>query len=164
MKSIFSDPRLVVDRDRHAQLEPIVERIDELPVMQPVDDAAHGFFGVVLHMAHIGLHHIEPEVIDHPPQFLDALFAGRDLRLQVGHVLGRVARGVGTGFQQIEHFGFAQVPAVHQREVVDQDAFLIDRRGIGWHRSRRNAADVGLMPAAAGKEEQARRCLRRIPA
>ena len=61
-------------------------------VLQPRDDAAHRLLGVVLHVAHVGLHHVQPELVDHLAQFLHALLVGGDLRLQVGHVLLGIAR------------------------------------------------------------------------
>ena len=73
------DPRAVVQRQR------------ELPVLQPRDDAAHRLLGVVLHVSHVGLHHVQSELVDHLAQLLHALLVRRDLRLQVAEVLLGVA-------------------------------------------------------------------------
>jgi hypothetical protein len=45
----------------------------------------------LLHVAHVGLHHVQAELVHHLAQFLHAFFIGGDLRLQVGQVLSRVA-------------------------------------------------------------------------
>jgi hypothetical protein len=70
-------------------------------VLQARDDTAHRLLGVVLHMAHVGLHHIQAKLVDHLAQLLHAFFVGGNLRLQVGHVLLRVARWVLAALQQV---------------------------------------------------------------
>ncbi len=69
--------------------------------MQDIEDTAYAFLGIVLDVLHVGLNHLEAELVDHLVEFLDALFVGRDLGLQIGDVLGRVAARVGTGGQQV---------------------------------------------------------------
>jgi hypothetical protein len=66
-----------------------------VPVLQARDGAAHRLLGVVLHMAHVGLHHGQAELVHHLAQFLHAFFVGGNLRLQVGQVLLRVAADCG---------------------------------------------------------------------
>ena len=45
-----------------------------------------------------------------------------------------------------------ETPARIKREIANQHAFLGKRRGIGRHRSRRHAADLGVMGARGDKE------------
>ena len=63
----------------------------ELGIVERLDDPADAFGGVVLDVAHIGAHDVEPEMVDHLRQLLHALLVGGDLRLEVGDVLRRVA-------------------------------------------------------------------------
>ena len=83
----------------HLNLRPVVQRQDELPVFQTGDDTAHRFLGVVLHMAHIGLHHIKAKLGHHLVQLLHTFFVGGYLGAQIGQVLLRVARGVFAALQ-----------------------------------------------------------------
>ena len=98
-------------------------------------------------MNHVGLHHVEPELIDHLAQLLHAFFVGGDLRFQVGQVLLRVARGVFAAVQQREHFRLTQVAAVNQLDVVDLHALFFDAGRKRRHRTGRDAADVGMVAA-----------------
>ena len=66
-----------------------------LAVTEPVDDAAHRLLRVVLHVPHVGLHHVQPEVRDHRPHLVHALRIRGHLGAQVREVGGRVAGGVG---------------------------------------------------------------------
>jgi hypothetical protein len=58
-------------------------------------------------MAHVGLHHVQAELVHHLAQLLHAFFVGGDLRLQVGQVL-RGLRRVFAALQQRHHLGLAQ--------------------------------------------------------
>ena len=77
-------------------------------------------------MAHVSLHHVQPELIDHAPQLLHAFFIGRDLGFEIGQVLRRVATGVRARGQQGRHLGFAQHATVDQLEVLNLHALFID--------------------------------------
>ena len=48
---------LLVDRDLHGDPRALVHLVVERTVVQAVDDAAHAFGGVVLHVAHVGFDH-----------------------------------------------------------------------------------------------------------
>jgi hypothetical protein len=85
-----------IDADRHLDLRAVVQRQREGAVLQARDDAAHRLLGVVLHMAHVGLHHVQAELVHHLAQLLHALSRWRRSAPQVGHVLLRVARRVGA--------------------------------------------------------------------
>ena len=141
-----------VDADRDADLRAVVERQRERAVAQRRDDAAHRFLGVVLHMAHVGLHGGQTELLDHAAQLLHAFLVRGDLRFQVGDVLRRVARRVGAAREQRQDLGFAQHTGVDELEVVDLHAFLVDARRKRRHRPRRDPADVGVVAARADVE------------
>ena len=57
-------------------------------------------------MAHVGLNHVEAEVVDHLAEFADAFFVGGDLGLHVGQVLFRVAGRIWAFGQQRQKFLF----------------------------------------------------------
>jgi hypothetical protein len=84
-----------VDIHCHADVCAVVqlqrERALAHALRQSGDGAAHRFFGVVLHVLHVGLHHRQAELVDHAVEFLHAFFVGGNLSLQVGQVLLRVA-------------------------------------------------------------------------
>ena len=109
-----------------ADFRAVVHRQFEARILQPGDDAADIFFGIVLHMGHVGLDHIEAEFGDHAAKLLRALFAGGNLRPKIGNVLFRVAGGVSRLSQQRAHLGFAEAAALDDAEVVDQHAFFLD--------------------------------------
>ncbi len=122
-------------------------------VRQAIQHAPHTFGGIVLHMAHIGFDDVEAEMLDHLAQLGDALFIGGDLRLQVGDVLLRVAGRVGVVGEQGLQFRLAEPAALDQTEIVEQNAFFIDRGCQRRHRSGRRAADIGVMAARRDPEE-----------
>ena len=138
-----------IDPHSHPDLRAVVQRQGELAVLQAGDDAAHRFFGVVLHMAHVGLHHVQTELRHHAAQLLHALLVGGDLGPEVGHVLLRVAAGVFAALQQRQHLGLAQHAAFDQLDVVDLHALFLDAGRERRHRPRRGAADVGMVAARA---------------
>ena len=98
-------------------------------------------------MAHVGLHHVEAELLDHLAQLLHALLVGGDLRLQVGHVLLRVAAGVFAAGQQVQHFLLAQVALIDQLDVVDLHALFLDAGGERRHRAGRDATHIRMVAA-----------------
>jgi hypothetical protein len=77
-------------------------------------------------VAHIGLHHVQTKLVHHLAQFLHTFLVGGDLRVQVGHVLLRIATWEFTALQQSQHRGLAQHAPVHQLEVDDLHALLLD--------------------------------------
>ena len=112
-----------------------------------VDNAAHAFGRIVLHMAHIGVHHFAAIGCDELAKLGGAFHAGGDLRLQIRDVLIGIARGIDTGAEQNTCFCFSEAPLVHQKEIVDQHAFLLDGVAEGRHGARRHPADIGMVPA-----------------
>ena len=83
----------MIDAQCHADHRAVVHCVFEVAVAQDVNDAAHRFFGIVLYVLHIRVHHIETEVADHAAQFLHAFFIGSDHGAQVSEVLRDVAAG-----------------------------------------------------------------------
>ena len=101
----------------------------------------------------------QPNWRDDALQFLHAFFVGGDLRLDVGDVHVGAAGGIFCAGQQRAEFGFAEVAAIDQQEIVDDDAFFLQRAGHRRGGARGDAADIGVM-AAAADEEQDVRCRR----
>ena len=103
--------------------------------MQPVDDPAHAFGRIVLHVPHVGLDDQQRELRDHLVELLHAFLVGRDLRLDVVDVLKRVACGVFCAVEQLIKCLLAETAAVDQLEIIDVDALLLDGDGVGRHRA-----------------------------
>ena len=138
---------LMVDRDGHTDDRAIVEGQLEAAVMQGANHPPYRFGGIVLDMAHIGLHDRQAEMLDHAQQLFAPLLVGRDLRLQIGHILvGIACRMAGPG-QQRTKLALAQYPARDQPDIGQQHAFIIDVTAVGWHRPRGETADVGMVAA-----------------
>ena len=146
-------------RDAHPDDRAVVEPILEGAVGQPRDDAPHGLFGVVLHVPHVGLHDVQPEVIDHAQQFLAPFLVGCDLRPQVGDVLRGIARRMASARQQRHQFVLADAPRAidalpfDQPEIDEPHALLVERARKRRHRARRDAADVGVVAARTDVEQ-----------
>jgi hypothetical protein len=115
--------------------------------VQPVDHAAHALRGVVLHVLHVGFDDRHREVHDHLAQLLHAFLVGGDLRLHVVDVLQRIARRILRAKQRVIKLLLAEFSLIDDLEVVEQDAFLVDGRGVRRHRAGRDAADIGVMAA-----------------
>ncbi len=145
-------PRRAVDGNLDADQRAVVHLAGELAFGEPPQQSSHLLLCVILHVAHVGVHHVEPVVRDHVAQLVYALLARRDLRLQVGDVLRHVARRVAAGAEELRDLALAQAALLDQQEVVDQHTLFFDRAAVGRHRARRNAADVGVV-AARGDEE-----------
>ncbi len=97
------------------------------------------FLGIVHHVAHIGAHGIQPVLAHRALQFLHALLVGGDLRLDVGDVHVRAAGRVPGRGQQRAELGLAEPALLHQQEVVDDDALLLQRLGTAAGSSRGSA-------------------------
>ena len=146
--------RLPVDGDGHLDVGAVVELIAEPTVLQPVQHPPHRLRGVLLHMAHVGRHHLAPELLDHLADLRRPAGASGDLGADIADVAVRVAGGIGAGSQGGAELGLAETPLLHQQEGVEQHALLVQGAAVGRHGARRAAADVGVM-AAGGDEERA---------
>ena len=78
-------------------------------------------------MVHVGQHHVQAKLRHHLAQLLQAFFVGGNLRLEVGHVLRRVAARVSAALQQGQYLRLAQHAAIDKFDVVDLHAFFLNR-------------------------------------
>ena len=85
---------LLVEADLDPDRAAFVERVSEFAVRHHVDDAADLLLRIVLNVAHVGVDHIEAELLDHAVDLADAPVAGGDLRLEIGDVVVGLARRV----------------------------------------------------------------------
>ena len=144
---------LGIDANGHSDHRAVVHLVGERTVLEHVDDAAHLLLGVVLDVAHVGVHHVEAEVRHHLAQLLRALLVGGDLGAEIGQVLRDVAGRIASGGEQLAQLAFAEPAALDQQHVVDQHAFFVDAAAVGRHRAGGDAADVGVMAARADEEQ-----------
>ena len=115
-----------IDRDLHADAAALIHLVVEAGVMQLRQHAGDAFGCVVLHVAHVGLHDREREVLDHLLEFGDALGVGGDLCLEVVDVLDDVAHRIFRAGEQLHQFRLAELALIDELEVVDIDALLLD--------------------------------------
>ena len=153
-----------IDADRDAQRQSAVHGVFERAAADAVDHPAHRLLGVVHHVAHVGADRRPAVQRDDALQFLHALLVRRDLRLDVGDVHVGAARRIFRARQQRAQFRLAEVTAIDQQEIVDHHAFLFQRARDGRRGARRDAADIGVMAAAADEEHDRSRRSRRTPA
>ena len=138
---------LPVDLDRHPNHRAGVHLVAEAAVGEHAEHAADRFLGVVLDVLHVRMHDVQPEMLDHPAQFLHTLLVRGDLGLEVGQVVAEVSCGVRRGREQLSRLFFHEAVAGNELEVVDQHSFLVDVPAVGWNGAGRDAADLGVMPA-----------------
>ncbi len=143
----------LMDRDLGFHHRTIIHFIGKLAVFEHINHPANAFLGIVLHVAHIGMHNIKPEVIDHLAQFLHALFIGGNLCAQIGDVLIRVTCRVFRPFQKGGQTGFVKLALINQFEIVDQNAFFLKNAGIWRHRARGNPANIGMVATRCDIEQ-----------
>ena len=94
---------------------------------QPSERAAHVLLGVVLHVPHVRAHDVEAEMLDHSSQFLAALLTSGNLGAQVRQILVGIARRVWRVEEQGAELRLAHPARLHEFEIVDQHAFLVER-------------------------------------
>ena len=151
-KSTVARRAAPVDGHADDDLAAVVQLLAEAPggvcgAGEPVEHAAHRLRGVVLNVAHVGRDHGETEVGHHALQFGASARVGGDLGTQIGQVLRHVARRVRGRREQLRQLGLAQPAALDEPKVFDQHAFFVDAPAARRHRSRRDAADVGVVGA-----------------
>ena len=98
-------------------------------------------------MVHVSQHHVQAKLRHHLAQLLQAFFVGGNLRLQVSHVLRRVATRVRTGLQQGQHLGLTQHAAINQLDIVDLDSFFFNGGRKRRHGAWRDTADISVVTA-----------------
>ena len=144
----------MVDGDRDPDDRTIVEGQLEATITQRADHPAHRFGSIVLNMAHIGLHHRQAEVLDHAQQLFAPLLVGRDLCLQIGHVLVGIACGMDRAVEQRPKLPLTQHTARDQPDIGEQHAFVVNVTTVGRHRPGRESTDVGMVAARSDPEQQ----------
>ena len=145
-----------VDGDAHGDRGAGIHAVAVFAVVEPVDDAADRFLGVVLDVAHVGLHDIEAEVVDHLADLVDALLVGGDLRAQIGEVGVGIARRERRFGEQAPGFRFAELSVFGEQPVVEQHAFFVDLVAVGGHGAGGDPADFGVVAARSDEEQQTR--------
>ena len=90
---------MLIDADRHINVGAVIHLVAKLARFESGEYPSDAFFGIVLYVAHVGVDHIEPEVLDHTRKLLHPLLVGGDLGFQVSDVLVWVTRRVAAGFQ-----------------------------------------------------------------
>ena len=76
-----------------------------------------------------------------------------DLRLDVGDVHVRAARGIFCGRQKGAEIRLADAALLDEKKIVDDDAFFLQHLRCGRRGAGRQAADVGVVATAANKEK-----------
>ena len=131
----------------------LVQQIGEFAVCHHVDDAAHLLLRIVLNVAHVGVDHVEAELLDHAVDLADAPVAGGDLRLEIGDVVVGLAGGVAAGGEVRAQLVFEEDAGIHQLEVVEEDALLLHGPAVRRRGARRAPADIGVVAAARDEEQ-----------
>ncbi len=152
--------RLAIDRDGDADLRPIVHRISETAVLQPIEQAFDRRLGIGLDVPHIGRDHISPILGRDALQLGSAARAGGDLRLEIGDVAIGIAGGPVAARQHGADIGLQEPAAGHHRHAIDQHAFLAHVAAARRHRPRADPADIGMV--AARSDIISRHRIRRI--
>ena len=88
-------------------------------VVQYTDNPAHGFFGVILHMLHIGPHGRQTIVHHHFFERRNTGGIGGDLGLEIGNILIRIARRIFSPGEQLAHGLFTKLTPRHETNVLD---------------------------------------------
>ena len=140
----------------------VVELLAEAPrrvrrAGEPVEHAAHGLRGVVLHVAHVGG---APRGGRTPPTMRPSSATPRALAATWARRSARFCCRSRTGWaapvSSSATSRFSQPAVLDQQEVLDQDALLVDGAAARRHRAGRHPADVGVVGARGDEEERAR--------
>ena len=119
--------RGTINADRNLQGRAIINAGFKMPIGELRQYAAYAFFGIIHDMPHIGADGSKPVIGDGAAQFLHAFFIGGDLRLDIGHIHIRAARGVACAGQHGAEFRFPEMAAIHQQEIINHHAFFFQR-------------------------------------
>ena len=95
-----------VDRNLDVNVTAVVKIDAEFAVSELVNHTTDAFFGVVLHMLHVGDDYLAPEMFNHFGQFVRALIAARNLRTQITNILRDIADRVGVMRENLREFVF----------------------------------------------------------
>ncbi len=135
----------VIDAHRDPDAGTLVQGQFERSVAQPRQQTLHGGFRVVLHEAHISQHRRRSGLFLQLPQQAPAQGIGRELGLQIGDVLVRVAGRMGVGGQPGADLRFQEAAIPHDRHAVGTTALLVDMPAAGGHGTGADAAHVGMV-------------------
>ena len=134
-----------VDRDAHGNHLAVVHFVVEAAVAQPTDRAAHAAFGVVLHVAHVGVHDVQAEMLDHAAQLLHALLVGGDLRAQVGE---RLHARILAHHDRARTHGGVEPDDLALAELLDNSGHLLRGQEMGrcrFAQARTSAASARML-------------------
>ena len=153
VKSIVRPVTVDVDRDhdRRAVVQMILEPI--ATIGQLAQRLPHLLLGGVLYMRHVRLHDRQRMTLDQTLQVARPLLIGRDLRRDVGQIVGQLARGILRRAQQVSNSSKRDSACARLVEISDQHPFFGQVVRERRHRARQNAADLGVV-RTAGREEQ----------
>ena len=104
-------------------------------------------------MAHVGADRGPTELGDDAVQLLHAFCVGRDLRLDVGDIHIGAARRISRTGQQSPKLSLTEQSTVDEKKIVDDDTLFLQRAGLRWGGTGRDAADIRVMAAAADEEQ-----------
>ena len=122
--------------------------------MQTVNGPAHRLLRIVLHIAHIGLDHLEALLVDQCTDGLAPRHAGGDLRLEIGDVLDRVAGGPVAAGQQKAGLRLRKTALFDQQDIVDQHALFLHGAAHRGHGARGDPADIPVMASGCDEGDQ----------
>mmetsp|Transcript_15263 Transcript_15263/g.25384 ORF Transcript_15263/g.25384 Transcript_15263/m.25384 type:complete len:510 (+) Transcript_15263:242-1771(+) len=142
---------------------PIVHVIDSLGggtvrLGKILEHFADGNLGIVLNECHVGIDCLESIFLHELVQESNTSMIGSDLRSQVTQVVAEVARSKVTRqlTGRFEDFGNAlllKFPIAHQLEGHNHGTLIFEALGMGWHGTRSNASNIGMMTAGGDEEE-----------
>src|ERR1051326_7928075 len=104
-------------------------------------------------MLHVRVYDLQSEMVDRTPQFLHPFLIGGDHGADVGHILLDVACRIFSGTEESNGLGLTQAALFDKQEVIDQYALFLDNLAVRRHRTRRDAADIGVMPAGTNVKQ-----------
>ncbi len=100
-----------INRNLHIDDSACIQCIGESTVFEDIQNPANGFFCIVLHMAHIGIDDINPEMCHHFTKLLNTRFVSSDLCRQICNILVDIPAGVLTTSQHLTGFLLAELTA-----------------------------------------------------
>jgi len=147
--------RIPVDRDADCDALAVVELVVEAAIVQPADRATHAGLAIVLDVSHVPEQRRPAVHRGGALDFADAASIRGELRAQVGDVLPGITRRPLDVGEHAAHLGLCEPVIADDPDRRNQHPFLGDVAAAGRHRSRRRAADVGVVRARRGEEMQA---------
>ena len=125
----------------------------------PLQAAADAGFGRLLDVLHVPQHHLQPVLVDQPPQVLRPAAIGGHLGGQVGQVVFYAAAGIRAGGEQLPQLAEAFPARVEQLEIANHHPFFAQAVRLRRHRTGADAADFGMVGPGGGEKHQPSRAL-----